>query len=210
MGGRKADKAHRFRVSAPQIEAKVLETVGWEQAGGNNLSSTGALGAADSLQHARGSDSGLQTRRARLHAHVERVTFLANALRIELRSGPDGEAQADLVVPWTDQRRYAQCVIQDPRSGPSEGASIRSEQRARLVQGIANARAWLNELIEGRVPDLETLAFRERCSVRHVRMVLTLAFLPPATVQAAVAGTLPRTCGVVSLSDPPLAWSEPA
>ena len=80
-------------------------------------------------------------------------------------------------------------------------------QRARLVLGIANGRRWLDELATGAVPDTDAIAVREGCSERHVRMVLNLAFLSPSLVRAAVAGTLPSGCGVVSLSEAPIMWA---
>ena len=35
---------------------------------------------------------------------------------------------------------------------------------------------WLSELISGAVTDAEQIALRERCSIRHVNMTISLAF----------------------------------
>src|ERR1019366_7183510 len=47
------------------------------------------------------------------------------------------------------------------------------------------------------------LCAREKCSVRHVNMTISLAFLAPNLVKAAVEGRLPRGIGVERLRDPP-------
>jgi len=52
------------------------------------------------------------------------------------------------------------------------------------------------------------MAKRERCSVRQVNMTISLAFLAPAFVQAAIEGRLPRGIGVTRLRDAPVEWSR--
>ena len=49
---------------------------------------------------------------------------------------------------------------------------------------------------------------RENCSVRQVNMTISLAFLAPNLVKAAVEGRLPRGIGVERLRDPPTEWSR--
>jgi site-specific DNA recombinase len=51
-------------------------------------------------------------------------------------------------------------------------------------------------------------AAREACSKRHVSMTISLAFLAPSLVKAAVDGRLPRGIGVARLFDAPVAWSR--
>lgn len=84
---------------------------------------------------------------------------------------------------------------------------MRSETRARLLEGIAKARLWLDDLLTGRVADTAAIAQRDRCSERSVRMILNLAFLAPDLVQASVAGTLPEGQGISALTLAPLSWS---
>jgi len=55
----------------------------------------------------------------------------------------------------------------------------RPERRLRLVSAIARGRRWLDEIISGSVTNAEQIALRERCSVRHVNMTISLAFLAP-------------------------------
>ena len=55
---------------------------------------------------------------------------------------------------------------------------------------------------------IEAIAAREACSKRHVHMTISLAFLAPALVKAAVEGRLPHGVGVARLFDAPVAWSS--
>jgi hypothetical protein len=85
---------------------------------------------------------------------------------------------------------------------------MRSETRATLVASIARARRWLNELITGAAASSETIAKREGCSTRKVNMMISLAFLAPDLVKAAVEGRLPHGIGVTRLTDLPPEWSR--
>jgi site-specific DNA recombinase len=69
------------------------------------------------------------------------------------------------------------------------------ERRVRLVSTIANGRRWLDEVITGRVTTVQEICIREKCSVRHVNMTISLAFLAPNLVKAAIEGRLPRGIG---------------
>src|SRR5262249_45526189 len=67
--------------------------------------------------------------------------------------------------------------------------------RHQLGGAVANANA-------------ESVAKRERCSVRKVNMTISLAFLAPDLVKAAIAGRLPHGMGVARLADMPAEWSR--
>ena len=85
---------------------------------------------------------------------------------------------------------------------------IRAETRATLVASIARGRRWLEEIIAGTVTSVDQIAAREKCSVRQVNMTISLAFLAPKLVQAAVEGRLLRSIGVTRLRDAPAEWSR--
>jgi site-specific DNA recombinase len=82
------------------------------------------------------------------------------------------------------------------------------ERRAHLVSAIAKGRRWLDDVVSGRVTNVTELCMREKCSVRQVNMTLSLAFLAPNLVKAAVEGRLPRGIGVERLRDPPTEWNQ--
>src|SRR5215510_10136947 len=90
----------------------------------------------------------------------------------------------------------------------SEVRPERPERRLRLVSAIARGRRWLDELVSGSVASAEQIAQRERCSIRHVNMTISLAFLAPKLVRAAVAGRLPRGINIARLRDAPAEWSR--
>jgi hypothetical protein len=84
----------------------------------------------------------------------------------------------------------------------------RGERRARLVTAIARGRRWLDQLSSGAVTDAHQLAKRKRCTVRQVNLTLSLAFLAPQLVKAAVEGRLPRGINIERLRDPHAEWSR--
>jgi len=82
------------------------------------------------------------------------------------------------------------------------------ERRARLVSAVAWGRRWLDDVVSGRVTTIAAPCAREKCSARHVNMTISLAFLAPNLVKAAVEGRLPRGIGVERLRDPPVEWNR--
>ncbi len=86
----------------------------------------------------------------------------------------------------------------DPLSAP---------KLARLFVAIAAARQWLDELSRGDALDLDEIAKRESRRERSVRMILSLAFLSPEIVSAAIAGT-PPPLGLSDMTHLPMDWSE--
>jgi hypothetical protein len=80
--------------------------------------------------------------------------------------------------------------------------------RARLLESIAKARLWLDGLIAGTFESTAEIALHERCSERSVRITLSLAFLAPAIVRAAVEGRLPYGLIASSFSELPMLWEE--
>jgi hypothetical protein len=164
-----------------------------------------------------------------ISTHVVRVVVQADQLAVELKapehkqargrengSPPDhesGEQDADRtvlhVVPWrkTPSKRRREIIV--PKSAaPQDTRPIRAETRAKLVASIARGRRWLDEIVAGTVTDVEQIAAREQCSVRKVNMTISLAFLAPDLVKAAIEGRLPRGLGVARLCDCPAEWSR--
>jgi site-specific DNA recombinase len=55
---------------------------------------------------------------------------------------------------------------------------------------------------------VQDIAARENCSKRHVNMTISLAFLAPSLVKAAVEGRLPHGIGVARMFDLPPGWAR--
>jgi site-specific DNA recombinase len=145
---------------------------------------------------------------------VERVEIASQRIVVRLvpASGDsdlkDSQAQV-LHVPWRKEpmrRRREILVPSDTKPGHTR--PIRSETRATLVASIARGRRWLDELISDASASTQALAKREGCSARKVNMTISLAFLAPNLVKAAIEGRLPHGVGVTRLTDLPAEWSR--
>ena len=85
---------------------------------------------------------------------------------------------------------------------------MRANARAILIDALSDAHRWLDELLSDPLQTLESLALREGKTERSIRMTLSLAFLAPDIVKAAVDGRLPRGFGLKRLVDLPMAWPD--
>ncbi len=93
-----------------------------------------------------------------------------------------------------------------PANTPEHRARpMKAERRSALIRAIGRGRLWLQEIVEG-LATIESLAARQHCSTRHINMTISLAFLSPALVTAAVEGRFPRGIGVAALRDAPAEW----
>jgi hypothetical protein len=147
--------------------------------------------------------------------HVTRVEVQSDQLVIELTdaigvgSKRKRKTRNAIEVPWRKTLSTRRREILVPESEAAQNIRpIRSENRALLVASIARGRRWLDELINDPAADTESIADREGCSVRRVNMTISLAFLAPDLVKAAIDGRLPHGMGVVRLSDMPAEWSR--
>ncbi len=152
--------------------------------------------------------------RSLVDTHVARVEVQPEQLVIQLaqpeRTNRKGaRAVKTLRVPWhkTPSKRRREILLPDALD-PQHARPIRSETRATLVASIARGRRWLNELVDDAKASVESIAKRERCSVRQVNMTISLAFVAPDLVKAAIEGRLPRGIGVTRLRDAPVEWSR--
>jgi site-specific DNA recombinase len=85
---------------------------------------------------------------------------------------------------------------------------MRVNARAVLMDALGDAHRWLDQLLFDPVQTLESIAVREGKTERSIRMTLSLAFLDPDIVKAAVDGRLPRGYGLKCLVDLPMAWPD--
>ena len=161
---------------------------------------------AFSLTHVR-DDKAVLEQVARIDVHEDRLAVrLKSADDEETADAADGHL---LSIPWQKppSKKSRQILIPDgvPKS---EIRPTRIERRARLVSAIARGRRWLDEIVSGSVTDIKQIASRQKCSVRQVNLTISLAFLAPDLVRAAVEGRLPRGIGVERLRDAPPEWNQ--
>jgi site-specific DNA recombinase len=179
------------RVSAPEIEALVIRSL------------------CEHLDQTSPIDD-----RTLINKHVVRVEIRSDALVIYLSQPKESEhrparGRKVLHIPWqkTPAKRRREILVPN-HMPPDKARPIRSENRALLVASIARGRRWLNELVADPTATAERIAEREKCSVRKVNMTISLSFLAPDLVKAAIEGRLPHGMGVTRLCDLPSEWSR--
>jgi DNA invertase Pin-like site-specific DNA recombinase len=144
----------------------------------------------------------------KIAADVDRITLRSHEIEIPLRDS-SGRPEKVIAIPWSPQTLRRKREIIQPSSELASGTRpIRAEARRKLLAAIAKGRQWLDEMISGKVEGIEAIAVREGVSERSARMGLSLAFLAPDIVQAAVDGTLPRGLGLSRLVDMPPSWAQ--
>jgi DNA invertase Pin-like site-specific DNA recombinase len=144
--------------------------------------------------------------------HLERIAVHSQHLSIKLYRDTvsDGEARKDfeeIQLPWQKPpfKRRREILLPVSQADPRP---IRSETRATLIAAVARGRKWLNEIVTNPEITADTIAQRESCSPRKVNMTISLAFLSPTLVKAALEGRLSRGIGVARLCDMPAEWSR--
>jgi hypothetical protein len=152
-----------------------------------------------------------------IRSHVARVNLQVDQMAIELKAAKASGNLRNTVdndrlvlrIPWkkTPMKRRREIILPVSASA-DELRPIRAETRATLVAAIARGRRWLDEIVAGTVTSVEQIAARDKCSIRQVNLTISLAFLAPELVKAAVEGRLPRGIGVTRLRDAPAEWSR--
>ena len=150
---------------------------------------------------------------------IIRIEVRKNALAVWLRDAGIDEADRDashrskdeqtasLLVPWTKppSKRFKEILV-PAAVERRQLRPIKFERRAALLKSIARGRAWLDEIVADNAT-VEEIAARQKCSVRHVNMTISMAFIAPGLIKAAVEGRLPRGVGVANLREAPAEWS---
>ena len=145
---------------------------------------------------------------------VTRIVVHKDRLIVHLKSEGTNEASVSpddksLTIPWQKPpSKKSRQILLPHNTSRSNVRPERFERRVRLVEAIARGRWWLDDVVSGRVTTVSELCARENCSVRQVNMTISLAFLAPNLVKAAVEGRLPRGIGIDRLRDLPTEWSQ--
>jgi site-specific DNA recombinase len=187
------------RVPAADIEDVIVKSLNGHLAANQGTSTTSALGLWD-----RGTLAELV---AGVVAHRDRlIVRLKSDSADEASDCPDDRS---LSIPWQKPpTKRSRQILLPHNASRSDVRPEQFERRACLVSAIARGRRWLDDVVSGRVTTVAQLCTREKCSVRQVNMTISLAFLAPNLVRAAVEGSLPRGIGIERLRDPPTEWSR--
>ena len=211
--GRKAEAGKLARIPAHTIEAVVLKTL---RAHGVIVTDDADPGSVELFKHLdlrvdvgerslqltwiqkRGNDTPCTRRDA------ECTTSYASDGTNDADPNESSERQT-ATIPFAFQTHKRRREILIPDAGGNNIRPIRYSDQQNLVRSIAQARAWLREVIAG--TSITTIASREGKSDRAIRMTLSLAFLDPKLVRAALHGTLPRGASARRLVDAPSTWT---
>ena len=187
------------RVPAADIEAVVVKLLKEHLAAKQDRSTTSNV-----LSRGRGAVAQL----------VAGIVVYEDRLVVRLKS-ENGDEPSDspddrsLTSPWQKPpSKRCRKILVPHNASRSKVRPEQFERRARLVSAIARGRRWLDDVVSGRVTTVAELCTREKCSVRQVNMTISLAFLAPNLVKAAVEGRLPRGIGIERLRDPSTEWSR--
>jgi len=196
LQNRKSEAGSVPRVPAPEIEALVLDGVR------KHLASTAELPTAD---------------RDLIDHYVERVIIRSQAVEvsISLEAGHANEASAQaetsasgdratdlprtatIKLPWSAPSYVA---IKGIVHAPSTTAKMKPQRVEALLNAMAKARRWVEDLRLGRANSFAEIAERESLGERHIRLLAPLAFVSPRIIAAIVEGTAPTDVTVSSLA----------
>jgi DNA invertase Pin-like site-specific DNA recombinase len=191
--GRKREAGSVNRVPATEIEDLVLQAVR------QNLSSHKPDAPSD--QDA-------------IIAHIDRITVKREALEIKLletehtstntipgtrktKESPSADSNT-ISIPWTGKAFTAvKGVVHAP---DMTGPTLSPDTRDALLNAIAKARQWGDEMTAGRVKSFADIATKEKKVERHIRLLAPLAFVAPSIVQSIIDGTAPANLTVTELA----------
>ena len=205
---RKAGRKYRYYLSAALLQARPEHVGSVARIPAVEIESLVTRAIREACKPSAQTDD-----RSLIDEHVTRVEVRAEQVVIQLAQDDENDratrADHTLRVPWrkTAQKRHREILLPSDSSARS-ARPIRSETRATLVTSIARGRLWLDELMSDPMATTQAIATREGCSIRKVNMTISLAFLAPNLVKAAIEGKLPHGMGVSRLIDLPAEWSR--
>jgi site-specific DNA recombinase len=216
LTGRRSDAGSVTRVPAAQIEKQVFDEVKRALASNCLIDGLDERSRVDPSAEAAGAHPkvGEPIQVFSIHQKVldaiERVTIGATQVEIQLSdTGAICGYDRTLTIPWLPPSPYQRRkIIQGEGEPRSPIRPMRVRARAVFAESLRNAHGWLDELVSDPRQTIEAIAAREHKSQRSIRMTLSLAFVAPPIIDAAIEGRLPRGFGAKRLMDLPIVWSH--
>jgi hypothetical protein len=130
--------------------------------------------------------------------------------RSQKRHRADDYGHLVVEIPWTAPSPYRRREIILGEGGrPSAVRPMRAETRALLIDAFSQRLLLAGRADERFEPHHRVhRRAREEDGARSIRLTLSLAFLSPTLVKAAIEGRLSRGFGVKRLMDLPMGWSD--
>jgi len=197
----KAEAGSLARVSAPDVETIVSESI-------RDRRASDQMSPNQTFDHAAGADSGaLSIDRAVLAETVERVIVHRSEIEIDWRRSEsetsEGATPRSQWIPFEAHLSRKKGIAHSPSED-----SLDPRARKSLLEAIAKAQRWIDEITAGKIESLDEIAARENIVERYVRRLSALAFLSPRIIQAIIDGTAPADLTVTRLTQAlPQSWA---
>ena len=101
-------------------------------------------------------------------------------------------------VPWTSSTFVAVKGI--VHASQPDGPALDPDTRDLLLNAVAKARRWIDDITSGRMKSFADIATKEKKVERHIRLLAPLAFVAPSLVQSIIEGTAPANLTVTELA----------
>jgi DNA invertase Pin-like site-specific DNA recombinase len=205
---------YRYYISAPCIRGSADEPVG-------SINRVPAIDIEAVISKAVTANANIESiptagptlTREVIESVVAKIEVRKTQLAIHLKGddGQDGINAAPsnriVLVPWRKPSKPARQILLPANTPEHRTRTMKAERRSVLIRAIGRGRLWLQDIVDGRTT-IEGLAAKQKCSIRQINMTISLAFLAPTLVTAAVEGRFPRGIGVAALRDAPAEWSQ--
>jgi site-specific DNA recombinase len=191
--GRKRDAGSVSRVPATEIEHLVLQAVR------QNLSSRNPDAPSDQDAIIAHIDKIVVRREVLEIKLLETESALTNTIPATRRTKESPSAGLNTIsIPWTAKAFPAvKGIVHAP---DTTGPTLSPDTRDALLNAIAKARQWVDDMTSGRVKSFADVATKEKKVERHIRLLAPLAFVAPSIVQSIIEETAPANLTVTELA----------
>jgi hypothetical protein len=193
------------RISAPDIETKVVQAV------------------RDHLDNCNADiDRRAESDRELVEKTVRRIIVKSQVIEIHLVGGAENSPDVhdrELTTQHASERSSS-IFITLPLTmtvtvatigvlhSPSRNPTISSGERDALLTAIGKARAWINDLVDGRVASFAEIAKQEGKVERLIRLLAPLAFVSPTILSSIVDGVCPSVGVTEFAKRMPYCWTQ--
>jgi hypothetical protein len=139
--------------------------------------------------------------------NVVKVTIRRDRIEVVRNNQSEDEQgiASKFSIPFTSTATARKGIVRDP----SEHLHIDAVTRETLLQAIARAARWSDEIRSGKVGSLDEIAIAEQIGERHIRRLLPLAFLAPRIIEAISDGIAPAGLTVSRMTEAlPHGWAD--
>ena len=194
---------YRYYVSHAVLRKRDQRRGGLTRVPAHEIESAVTKALRDHLIGHSGDEHSPLTDRELIENHVERVTIRRQTIEIHLLS--DTADPSIIETPWTGA---AVATMKGILNSPPPATAMNAANRDLLLAAIAKARAWIEDIVGGRVASFAEIAEREGKVERHIRLLAPLAFVSPKLISTICDGTQ-STIRITELANRvPYRWSE--